>query len=142
MPRTLQDLRNTPVVTTGGITGRAHLTAMRNGRESDVRLRPTLLSRSFPYVRECILAGIGVGVAPAYVIDDLVRDGRVVRAMEDYDLTLDRSHMYLLYTPHRYQSRAIRTVIDFLSERLGINKPMRKGGDNDGLDIMEKWSNT
>lgn len=126
LPGTLQALGRAPVITTGGITGRAHLTARVNGRESDMRLRPTLLSRSFPYLRECILAGLGVGVVPDYVVDDLVRDGLVVTSMDDYALTLDRSHMYLLYTPHRYQSRAIRTLIDFLSDRLGITKPMRK----------------
>jgi DNA-binding transcriptional LysR family regulator len=132
MPRTLQALCNAPVITTGGITGRAHLTAVANGRQSDARLCPTLLSRSFPYLRECILASIGVGVVPDYVVDDLVREGRVVTCMDDFDLTMDHSHMYLLYTPHRYQSRAIRTLIDFLSERLGITKPMRRTGD-DGI---------
>lgn len=126
MPRTPQELCNAPVITTGGITGRAHLTAVRHGRESDVRLHPTLLSRSFPYLRDCIIAGVGVGVVPDYVVDDLVRDGRIVTSMEDYVLTLDRSHMYLLYTPNRYQSRAVRTLIDFLSDRLGIARPMRK----------------
>jgi DNA-binding transcriptional LysR family regulator len=126
----LQALCTAPVITTGGISGRAHLTAAGNGRESDLRLRPTLLSRSFPYLRECILAGIGVGVVPDYVVEDLVRAGRVVTCMEDYELSMDRSRMYLLYTPHRYQSRAIRTLIDFLSERLGISKPMRTTGDD------------
>ncbi|MFW7340697.1 LysR family transcriptional regulator [Pollutimonas sp. H1-120] len=129
LPSTLQMLSQAPVITTGGITGRAHLSAVANGRESDIRLRPTLLSRSFPYLRECILAGIGLGVVPDYVVDDLVRDGLVVTCMEDFELTMDRSHMYLLYTPHRYQSRAIRTLIDFLSDRLGITRPMRKTGD-------------
>lgn len=126
MPNTLQDLRSAPVVTTGGITGRAHLVALRNGRESHVPLDPTMLSRSFPYLRECILAGTGVGVVPDYVAEDLMRDGRLVTTMDDYEFTMDRSHMYLLYTPHRYQSRAIRTLIDFLSEQLGIPKPMRQ----------------
>src|SRR5690606_12657105 len=98
MPHTLQALCEVPVLTTGGITGRAHLTALRNGRESEVRLHPTLLSRSFPYLRDCILAGLGVGVVPDYVVDDLVRSEKVVLSMQDHSLTLDRSEMYLVYT--------------------------------------------
>ena len=77
-------------------------------------------------MRDCIIAGVGVGVVPDYVVADLAGDGRIVTSMEDYLLTLDRSHMYLLYTPNRYQSRAVRTLIDFLSDRLGIARPMRK----------------
>lgn len=126
MPLTLQDLRTAPVLTTGGITGRAHLIALRKGRESHIPLNPTMLSRSFPYLRECILAGTGVGVVPDYVADDLIRDGQLVTSMDEYELTMDRSHMYLLYTPHRYQSRAIRTLIDFLFEQLGLPTPMRQ----------------
>ncbi|HRL21921.1 MAG TPA: LysR family transcriptional regulator [Alcaligenes sp.] len=135
MPSNLQALCQAPVITTGGISGRAHLTAERNGHSSQVRLHPTLLSRSFPYLRQCILAGLGVGVVPDYVVDDLVATGQVQTSLRDYALTLDHSHMYLLYAPHRFQSRAIRTLIDFLSEKLGINKPMRQIADLD-LDTI------
>lgn len=128
MPNTVQALCNVPVVTTGGVSGRAQLTLSRNGKEQDVRLHPTLLSRSFPYLRDCILAGVGVGIVPHYVVEDLVENGRVVTSMLDYELTLDHTRLYLLYTPNRYQSRAIRTLIDFLSEKLGLAKPMRVSG--------------
>ncbi len=137
MPHTLQALCEVPVLTTGGITGRAHLTARRRGRESEVRLHPTLLSRSFPYLRDCILAGLGVGVVPDYVVEDLVHSEQVVLSMQDYVLTLDRSHMYLLYTPNRYQSRAVRTLIDFLLDKMGMAKPMRRSIDDDAATISE-----
>lgn len=126
MPCTVQQLANVPVVTTGGITGRAHLRSVSNGRTTELHLHPTLLSRNFPYLRECILAGVGVGIVPDYVVTDLVQAGRVVTSMDDHVLTLDASYMYLLYTPNRYQSRAFKTMIDFLMEKLGIDKPLRK----------------
>lgn len=126
VPRSLAELVNAPIITTGGITGRAHLTATRNGRQSDVRLHPTLLSRSFPFLRECILAGVGVGVVPDYVVAGDVAAGTVVTGMDDHHLSLDRSNMYMVYTQSRYQSRAVRTLIDFLCDRFGIARPMRK----------------
>ena len=126
MPTTLQALCKAPILTTGGVSGRAQLSVNRDGKERDVRLHPTLLSRSFPYLRDCILAGVGVGIVPHYVVEDLIETGQVVTSMRDYDLTLDQTRMYLLYTPNRYQSRAIRTLIDFLSDKLGIAKPMRR----------------
>lgn len=126
MPATMQELDSVPVVTTGGITGQAHLKAVVDGQTNELHLRPTLLSRNFPYLRECILAGVGVGIVPDYVVEDLIRAGRVATSMDDHVLTLDASSMYLLYTPNRYQSRAFKTMIDFLMDKLGIDKPLRK----------------
>lgn len=131
MPETLEQLLSVPIVTTGGITGRAQLRSERKGRTAEVRLNPTLLSRNFPYLRDCILAGVGVGIVPHYVVRDLVHDGRVITSMDDHVLTLDASYMYLLYTPNRYQSRAFKTLIDFLMDKLGLAKPMRKNPDMD-----------
>lgn len=126
MPSSLQQLANVPIVTTGGITGRAHLKASRQGRINELHLQPTLLSQNFPYLRDGILAGVGVGIVPDYVVKDLAQTGRVVTSMDDHVLTLDASYMYLLYTPNRYQSRAFKTIIDFLMDKLGIDKPLRK----------------
>lgn len=126
MPSDMLQLASVPVVTTGGITGQAHLKSVCRGHTNELHLHPTLLSRNFPYLRECILAGVGVGIVPDYVVMDLVDTGRVVTSMDDHVLTLDASSMYLLYTPNRYQSRAFKTMIDFLMEKLGIDKPLRK----------------
>ncbi|MCC2596973.1 LysR family transcriptional regulator [Pusillimonas sp. MFBS29] len=126
MPRSMQDLADVPIVTTGGITGRAYLKAVHNDRASEMHLHPTLLSRNFPYLRECILAGMGVGIVPDYVVKDLVHAGSVVTSMDDHLLTLDAGQMYLLYTPNRYRSRVFRTLLDFLMDKLEIARPIRK----------------
>lgn len=124
MPRTLQELANVPIITTGGITGRAHLTARRGGRESELHLHPTLLSRSFPFLRDGIRAGLGVGIVPDYVVASDIAAGDVVTSLEDYALSLDRSQMYLVYAHSRYQSRAVRTLIDFLLQKCGVPQPI------------------
>ena len=49
MPNNLEALCQVPVVTTGGITGRAHLTVSRQGRETEVRLHPHPVVAQLPF---------------------------------------------------------------------------------------------
>lgn len=125
MPYTLDELAQVPVITSGGITGTPLVVATRGDQENEILLHPTLWSRSFPYLRDCIVGGVGVGIVPDYIVEEDVRAGTVVTSMDDYLLTVDRAHMYLLYSPSRYQSRAVRGLIDFLFEKRGLPRPIR-----------------
>ncbi len=126
MPTTLQDLQHAPVMTSGGIAGKERLVAAREGKEEQVLLQPTLVSRNFPYLRECILAGLGVGIVPDYTVAPDIAAGTIVTSLQDCELTINRGHLYLLYMPSRFQSRATRTLIDFLIEKIGIAGPLPK----------------
>jgi len=130
MPQTLQALQGTPVMTSGGIAGKERLVASRDGKEEQVLLKPTLVSRNFPYLRECILAGLGVGIVPDYTVQHDVLAGTVVTSLRDCELTINRGHLYLLYMPGRFQSRATRTLIDFLIEKMGGTGPLPKIGED------------
>jgi DNA-binding transcriptional LysR family regulator len=116
-PTTLGQLAAAPVITAGVVGRQLRLRAYRGGEREDVILEPTLISEHFPFLRKAILAGLGVGIVPDYVIKDAVEAGDVVTTLDDYRLSIFGTSMYLLYMPDRHQIRAVRTCIDFLLEK-------------------------
>ena len=115
LPQTLMELRASPLITAGVMGRQLRLSAYQEGMErQEVMLEPTLSSEHFPFLREGILAGLGVGLVPDYVVQDKIASGEVLTALTEYRLSIFGTHMYLLYLPNRHQTRAVRTCIDFL----------------------------
>jgi DNA-binding transcriptional LysR family regulator len=79
-----------------------------------VLLEPTLISENFLFLREAILAGLGIGLVPDYVVHDDVQRGTVVTALDQWRLSIFGTHMYMLYMPNRHHTRAAATFIDFI----------------------------
>ena len=119
LPRTLLELRNAPVITAGVMGRQLRLAAYQGLERQEVMLEPTLISEHFPFLRQGVLAGLGVGVVPDYVVQDKIASGEVLTTLQDYRLSIFGTHMYLLYMPNRHQTRAVRTCIDFLLAKAG-----------------------
>lgn len=117
LPTALQQLAAAPVITSGVVGRQLRLRAYRGGEREDVILEPTVISEHFPFLRKAILAGLGVGIVPDYVVQDAIAAGEVVTTLDDYRLSIFGTSMYLLYMPDRHQIRAVRTCIDFLLEK-------------------------
>ena len=117
LPTTLPELAKSPVVTAGVVGRQLRLRAYQGGEREDVILEPTLISEHFPFLRKAILAGVGLGIVPDYVVADAIAAGEVVTTLDDYRLSIFGTNMYLLYMPDRHQIRAVRTCIDFLLEK-------------------------
>ncbi len=114
LPTALAQLRSTPVITSGVVGRELRLRAYQGELREDVTLEPTLISEHFPFLREAILAGLGVGIVPDYVVGDAVRTGEILTALDDWRLSIFGTQMFMLYMPNRYQTRAARTFIDFV----------------------------
>ena len=108
-----------PVITAGVIGHQLRLSAYQGKERQEVLLEPTLISEHFPFLRQGILAGLGVGLVPDYVVQAEVASGEVLLALQEYRLSIFGSHMYLMYLPGRHQTRAVRTCIDFLMAKAG-----------------------
>ena len=117
LPTQLQQLATAPVVTAGVHGRQLRVRAYQGGEREDVILEPTLISEHFPFLRKAILAGLGVGIVPDYVVKDAIATGEAVTTLDDYRLSILGTSMYLLYMPDRHQIRAVRTCIDFLLEK-------------------------
>ena len=114
LPQTLMELRASPLITAGVMGRQLRLAAYQGAERQEVTLEPTIISEHFPFLRQGILASLGVGLVPDYVVQDKVATGEVVTTLHDYRLSIFGTHMYLLYLPNRHQTRAVRTCIDFL----------------------------
>ncbi len=66
-------------------------------------------------IRECLLAGAGFELTPAWLVHDLLASGRLVRILPRW--CGPSQEAFLLYPRRRYQPLRARVFIDFMVER-------------------------
>ena len=125
LPTELGALRTAPLITSGVVGRQLRLRAYQGERREEVMLEPTLISEHFPFLRQGILAGLGVGLVPDYVVQDAVASGAVLTTLDDWRLSIFGTQMFMLCMPQRHQTRAVRTCMDYL---LGRALPARDQG--------------
>ena len=131
MPKQLEQLRTAPLITSVVIGRETRVSAYLDDQRHEVTLEPTLISEHFAFLRQAILAGLGVGLVPDYVVQDAVDSGEVVTTLDEYRLSIFGTQMFLLYMPDRHQTRAARTLIDFVLAKAGVTAhttPMNSPG--------------
>ena len=117
MPTVLEDLAHVPLVTSAVAGRNLRVSAYQGDHRRELTLHPTLASENFQFLREAIMAGLGVGLVPDYVVEQDVAEGRVTTALSDWRLSVFGTRMFLLRMPGRYQTLAIRTLIDFIVDK-------------------------
>lgn len=118
MPTRLEDLSSAPLITSAVVGRQLRLAAYLAGERHEVPLSPTLTSENFLFLREAIQAGLGVGLVPDYVVQDLVARGEVVTTLDAWKLSIFGTQMYMLYMPNRHHTRAASTFIEFMLARV------------------------
>jgi DNA-binding transcriptional LysR family regulator len=85
----------------------------RTGAQASVRVSGNLMSNSGDTLRTAALQGIGVSLAPGFLIHDDLEAGRLVRLLPEYrPVELSMNAVY----PHRHHlSAKVRTFIDMLA---------------------------
>ena len=121
LPTGLAQLRTLPLITANVVGRHLSLRGYRQGEREEIMLAPTLISDHYPFLRQGILAGLGIGLVPDYVVQDVIASGEVLTAFDDYRLSIFGTNMYLLYLPNRHQTRAVRTCLDFLMDKARSN---------------------
>ena len=117
LPQDFEALQAAPVITAGVVGKQLRLRGYRGDQRQEAMLEPTLISEHFPFLRQGILAGLGVGLVPDYVVQDAVSSGEVLTTLDDWRLSIFGTQMFMLYMPNRRQTRAVRTCIDYLLGR-------------------------
>lgn len=117
LPTQLDQLRTAPLITAGVIGRQLRVSAYLGSERHEITLEPTLISEHFPFLRQAILAGLGVGLVPDYVVQDAVQSGEIVTVLDEYRLSIFGTQMFMLYMPDRHKTRAARTFIDFILEK-------------------------
>lgn len=119
LPVQLDQLPGAPVVTSSVVGRQLRVSAYQGEERREVILNPTLISENFLFLRQAILAGLGIGLVPSYVIEDDVRKGLVVTTLDDWRLSIFGTQMFMLYMPNRQHTMATRTCIEFILAAAG-----------------------
>jgi DNA-binding transcriptional LysR family regulator len=114
MPADLDALRAAPLITSAVVGRQLRLAAYLRDERHEVLLEPGLISENFLFLREAILAGLGVGLVPDYVMHDDIRRGDVVTALDTWRLSIFGTNMYMLYMPNLHHTRATAQFIEFM----------------------------
>jgi DNA-binding transcriptional LysR family regulator len=117
LPTELEHLKTAPLITAAVIGRQLRVSAYRGNERHEVALEPTLISEHFPFLRQAIMAGLGVGLVPDYVVQDGIANGEIVAALDDYRFSIFGTQLFMIYMPNRYQTLAARTLIDFILAR-------------------------
>jgi DNA-binding transcriptional LysR family regulator len=85
----------------------------RNDAPASVRISGNLISNSGEILRTSAVQGVGIWLAPAFLIADDLESGRLVRILSDYrEMKFAMNAVY----PHRHHlSTKVRSFIDLLS---------------------------
>ena len=67
-------------------------------------------------IRAALLAGVGIGRTPTFVVGEDIREGRLVSLLKGYE-TLEVS-IYLVYAQRRHMSPKVRAFLDFMAARI------------------------
>lgn len=72
-------------------------------------------SNNTTMVAQMVMAGMGVGILPEWLIDEAVADGRLVHLWAQKHSSV---HLYAVYMNRAFLNSKIRLLMDFLAERL------------------------
>ncbi|WP_321782927.1 LysR family transcriptional regulator [Burkholderia pyrrocinia] len=68
-------------------------------------------------LRECFLAGNAVGSAPAWLVQDLIDTGQLVRLLPKWNMVPPHA-LHLVYASRRYLPLRTRTFLQFMEQRI------------------------
>ena len=114
---TLEELATAPLITSNVMGRQLRLAAYLDGQRHEVTLEPTVISENFLFLRQAVLAGLGVGIVPDYVVCDDMQRGEVVTTLDAWRLSIFGTHLFMLYMPNRHHTLAASTFIEFVLER-------------------------
>src|SRR5574338_625234 len=97
LPTTLEQLRALPLITSEVIGRKLRLTAYLEEERHEVMLEPGMISENMLFLRQAILAGLGIGIVPDYLIRDDLQRGDGVTMLDEWRLSIFGTRMYLLY---------------------------------------------
>jgi len=111
-----EDLRQHDYVRFGGIAALVQLTFAQADETVTVAPSGRYRINSSLALRECFQSGAGLGTAPAWLVQDLIDDGALVRLLPDW--TLPSQPLYLIYPSRQYLPQRTRTFIQFFEKHL------------------------
>jgi DNA-binding transcriptional LysR family regulator len=83
-----------------------------------LRVAPRVQSGDYPFLRDAVMAGLGVALLPRYAVWSQLRDGELVEVLPELEPEGVGNAIYLLTAPNRFPSMATRTLVEHLREHI------------------------
>jgi len=123
-PARPEDLARLDSVAMTAADGRAGMTLHGPGGATFHYVQaPRYMAGDLATLRYAVLAGVGAGMLPDYLCRDDLRDGRLVQALPGWAPVGGIVHA--MFPPRRARVPAVRALLDFLSEHLAEDDPLR-----------------
>ncbi len=87
----------------------------KSHEQGSVRLNRVFASNSGEQERAAILAGVGVGVLPIFLVADQLANGELIQLLPEYR-TVPERQIYALYPPNKFLATRVRLLLDWLVE--------------------------
>ncbi len=117
-PRRIEDLRQHDCVLFPPLAPKGVWTLRRAGRKYSVQVAGAFETDEADAVRAAVVADLGIGILPLYMVGDALRQGELVPVLRQFQV-VPESAIYLVYLPDRTLSSRVRALIDFLVGRFG-----------------------
>ncbi len=115
-PRRPEDLRKHDCVVFPALAPKGRWTLRRRERKYSVDVSGVVETDDMDAARAAVAAGMGIGILPAYMAGDALRQGRLVPLLRQLRV-VPESAIYLVYLPNRTLPSRVRALIDFFTER-------------------------
>jgi len=125
-PRRIEELRHHDCVQFSPLAPKGIWTFRRDGRKYSVPVSGTFATDEMDAVRTAIIAGLGIGILPAYMTGDDLRKGVLVPLLSQYQ-AVPESAIYLVYLPNHALPSRVRALIDYLVEQFKKAPPWEVG---------------
>jgi DNA-binding transcriptional LysR family regulator len=90
-----------------------------DGTSITMPLKPTLSTNNIGMVRECALAGLGIATLSAYLVDDDIEAGRLVRLLPDFQLA--QREFRLVYANRKFLPLKVKAFIDLAVDHFRLS---------------------
>jgi DNA-binding transcriptional LysR family regulator len=115
-PRRPEDLRKHDCVLFPPLAPKGVWTLRRDRRKGSVPVSGVFETDEMDAVRAAVIAGLGIGILPMYMVGDALQRGELVPLLRQYQV-VPESAIYVVYLPNRTLPSRVRVLIDFLVER-------------------------
>jgi DNA-binding transcriptional LysR family regulator len=118
MPRRIEDLGKHECVLFPALAPKGVWTLRSGRRKYSVPVKGVLETDDMDAVRSAVVAGLGIGILPVYMVGDALQQKQLVPLLRQFQI-VPESAIYLVYLPNRTLSSRVRALIDFLADRFG-----------------------
>jgi DNA-binding transcriptional LysR family regulator len=116
MPRRVEDLTDSRCVLFPPLAPKGRWTLHSGRRKHTVPVAGVFETDEMDAVRAAVIAGLGIGILPVYLVGDALREGQLVPLFLQYRI-VPESAIYVVHLPNLTLPSRVRALIDFLVNR-------------------------